>query len=629
MNRFSFGQKLLASVGILLILVIALYGVISDIRLKQTTQTYADALIDDAVAQSTASIAEWLNTKLTTTEAVAQALASARNDIQARAILQSATVGVGFKDVYVGQDNGNMLMRNDETEATLPADYDPRSRPWFQLAKSLGRASFTQPYLDAGTGEVIISSLAPAPRGSYAGVVGGDITLDSVDRLLAAVNLADAGYATLIAEDGTVLFHPDRELVGKNISELLGDKPNLDGSQGSYTIDDEPWLASFHRIEGARAVDWYLGAFVNESILNAPLVDARITGLVVALLSLFITLFVLHLGIRMLLKPVKNLGAAMAEIASGDADLTKRLAVTSQDEFGQLADNFNSFVSNLQTVVTDVKRGTGELASNVSSLRETSGASRQSVEGQQTEIDMIATAINEMSAAAGEIAQNALQTADAANAADVDSRASLETVGASRDAVRRLSEEIASAATVIDTLGKDVSEITTVLEVIQGIAEQTNLLALNAAIEAARAGDAGRGFAVVADEVRNLAKRTQDSTEEINNMIERLQKGASDAVEVMQASTAVSNVSMEKAQDAMETLNRIAEAITSISQMTSQIATASEEQTSVTEELNASITRIADQSQEAAAAASENDVYSGEIESVGLALNQNVERFKV
>ncbi|WP_375177103.1 methyl-accepting chemotaxis protein [Marinobacter mobilis] len=629
MNRLSFGQKLLICFGVLLVLTVGTYALTSDIRLRNTTSTYVAALNADTVAQSTASIADWLNTRLDATEATATALATARNQSQARAILGLTTTGVGFKDVYVGQDNGNMLMRDDETESTLPDDYDPRTRPWFKLAKQLGKASFTEPYLDAGTNQIIISSLAPAPAGVYAGVVGGDITLESIDAILMPITLANTGYAALIAKDGTVLYHPDRELIGGNIDALLTSSPDLSGATDSYAIGDTNWLVSFHRIEGARGVDWYLGTFSDEALINAPLRAARTTGLIVAVISLVITLALLNIGIRYLLRPVRNLGTAMAEIASGEADLTKRLSVDGTDEIGQLADNFNNFVSNIHAVVRDVKQGTGELGSSVTSLRETASASRASVDGQQAEIDMIATAINEMSAAAGEIAQNAQQTADAANAVDEDSRGSLETVTASRDAVQRLSQEISSAAGVINTLGKDVSEITTVLEVIQGIAEQTNLLALNAAIEAARAGDAGRGFAVVADEVRSLAKRTQDSTEEINNMIERLQKGAGDAVEVMQASTAVSNVSMEKAQDAMETLNRIVEAINSISQMTSQIATASEEQTSVTEELNASITRIADQAQEAAAAASENDVYSGQIASVGDALSQNVERFKV
>ncbi len=627
--NLSFGQKLLIAFGILLVLVMGAFTLSGNLRLQSTTDTYVEALLEDTVAQSTSSIANWLNTRLTMTEATAKAMESVTTDEEARVILAAATTGGGFIDVYVGRDDGYMLMKDDASEATLPDDFDPRTRPWFKQAKRMGAASFTEPYLDAGTGGTIISTLAPVKRGDYKGVIGGDIALKTIEQTLSTITLADTGYAALISDDGTVLFHPDQELVGKDISKLLGGAPRLGGDAHRYEADDVNWTASFHPIEDARGVDWYLGTFVNEDKINAPVQAARITGLVIAVIGLLVSLVVLHFGIRVLMTPVRKLNRAMSSIASGEADLTKRLDDSANDEFGTLAREFNSFVENIQNVVRDVQQGTAELGDNVTSLRDTASTSRGSVEKQQAEIDMVATAINEMSAAAGEIAQSALQTADAANTADADSRASLETVGASRDAVQKLSREINSAAEVIDKLGKDVTDITSVLEVIQGIAEQTNLLALNAAIEAARAGDAGRGFAVVADEVRNLARRTQDSTEEINNMIERLQNGANSAVEVMKASTAVSNVSMEKAQDAMEALNRIADAITSISQMTSQIATASEEQTSVTEELNASITRIADEGQEAAKAASENDVYSGQIESIGATLSQNVSRFKV
>nr|WP_281494859.1 methyl-accepting chemotaxis protein [Marinobacter sp. S6332] len=607
----------------------AAFTISGNLRLQNTSQTYVDSLIENTAEQNTPSIAEWLNTRLVMTEATAKALETSADDEQARTLLQAISTGGGFKDVYVGRTDGYMLMKTQADSDTLPADYDPRTRPWYKKAMDLGRSSITTPYLDAASGEFIISTLAPVKRGSYQGVAGADITLKAIDDMLSVINLAGTGYAALISHEGTVLYHPNQNLIGKNISSLLGEAPKLKGGEHSYEQDDIPWSASFHSISSARGVDWYLGTFVNEDKIHAPVRSAIMAGAVIAVIGLLVSLIVLHFGIRTLMAPVRRLNAAMADIGSNDADLTQRLDDSARDEFGQLAASFNQFVEKIHEVVREVQQGSNELATNVKALRDTAKTSRSSVESQQAEVDMVAAAINEMSAAASEIAQNAQQTADAANTADDDSRASLETVSASRDAVQKLSHEVSAATEVIDALGRDVTSITSVLEVIQGIAEQTNLLALNAAIEAARAGDAGRGFAVVADEVRNLAQRTQSSTEEINNMIERLQKGASDAVDVMKASTAVSNVSMEKAQDAMDSLNRIAEAITAISQMTSQIATASEEQTSVTEELNSSITRIADQGQEAAAAASENDVYSGHIEQIGQTLNGNVSRFRV
>src|SRR5690554_3654778 len=605
----------------------AAFTISGNLRLQNTSQTYVDSLIENTAEQNTSSIAEWLNTRLVMTEATAKALETSANDEQARTLLQAISTGGGFKDVYVGRTDGYMLMKTQADSDTLPADYDPRTRPWYKKAMDLGRSSLTDPYLDAASGEFIISTLAPVKQGSYQGVAGADITLKAIDDMLSVINLAGTGYAALISHEGTVLYHPNEDLIGKNISSLLGESPNLKGAAQSYEQDDTPWSASFHSISNARGVDWYLGTFVNEDKIHAPVRSAMMAGAIIAVIGLLVSLVVLHIGIRTLMAPVRRLNAAMADIGSNDADLTQRLDDSARDEFGQLASSFNQFVEKIHEVVREVQQGSNELATNVVALRDTAKTSRSSVESQQTEVDMVAAAINEMSAAAGEIAQNAQQTADAANTADGDSRASLETVSASRDAVQKLSHEVSAATEVIDALGKDVASITSVLEVIQGIAEQTNLLALNAAIEAARAGDSGRGFAVVANEVRELAQRVQGSTHEIETVVNQLNSSITRATGLMDRSNNLARTTATDAQEAASSLAKIHQNVAEISALNTQIATAAEEQSQVSSTVQRNIALLLESAMEMESQASSAHESSARLTTLGGEVQSLVERY--
>ncbi len=262
------------------------------------------------------------------------------------------------------------------------------------------------------------------------------------------------------------------------------------------------------------------------------------------------------------------------------------------DEAGQFLLAMKMLKSEMRGVLGRVSDSSLTLSQNADGLAKVVEQTNHNIQQQQSETDQVATAVNEMSASIQEVANNANQAAQAANSARDESSTGIQVVRQTSASITSLAQEIKEAATVIDQLRQDSEEITAVLEVITGIAEQTNLLALNAAIEAARAGEQGRGFAVVADEVRTLASRTQNSTQDIRNMIDKLQSAARKSVGVMRSSQDKAGESVEQANQASQSLQGIVEAVNIISDMSAQIATAVEEQSSVAEEVSQSITRI-------------------------------------
>jgi len=363
--------------------------------------------------------------------------------------------------------------------------------------------------------------------------------------------------------------------------------------------------------------------------VGEALSSAVIGSVTTSLIALAIIVFLALIVVRSIIQPLKSAVAAMNDIASGDGDLTRRLEVNGKDELGQLATAFNSFGDQVHGLVERVLSSTRTLNEASTELNQIMGEAEQGVERQKSESDQVATAMNEMTAAAQEVANNASEASDAADHANVQVSDAQGLVHQTIEVIGGLSEQVEEGVNVIEKLGSDSRRIDSVLEVIREIADQTNLLALNAAIEAARAGEAGRGFAVVADEVRTLASRTQKSTQEIQETIERLQTGAGNAVKLIGSISERSEATVTETRKVNDALQKINQAVGTINDMNTQIASAAEEQTSVSETINQNIHEIVAITEQTAQGTYRAGLATQRLKALAADMSDQVSRYRV
>ncbi len=436
--------------------------------------------------------------------------------------------------------------------------------------------------------------------GRVLGLAGLGYSLSAMSALIADFRFGERGEVYLVGSDGQVKIHPRSEHNGRAaLAELAGAQAarQLETQAGQvvrFERDGETFLAMAQPLEG---LGWALIAEVPEAEIFG---EARRTLWTTSLIGAAIGLFflgVIVLLARGLVRPIRQVTAALVEIGGGGGDLTRRLDENRADELGDLARGFNRFIGSLRSLIGDVLKTSEQLRSAVGQVARVVDDTAVRAGRQHEMTDMVATAVHEMGLTVQEIARNASNAAQASQGARSEALEARQVVGESIGHIERMSGEIGQAAGSVTELAQQVASIDQVLAVIRSISEQTNLLALNAAIEAARAGDMGRGFAVVADEVRTLASRTQASTDEIQQMILRLKNGAENAVASMHAGQAATGTGVQASQRTGQSLGAITEQVEAISDMNTQVAAATEEQTSVTEEITLNVQGIADLAQ--------------------------------
>ncbi|EIU7058145.1 methyl-accepting chemotaxis protein [Vibrio vulnificus] len=598
--NLGFKSRIYSSVALLVALSLGILGTLNIISLKEKMVSSLISETQNKLNYHVDELQHAVTTQLKAVELGARHFNAQLSDEQNVNLVRLLAESAGISNIIMAYEDGRSYMSLHKSGIST-SEQNFNQREWYQNAKSGNSAKLTDIYVDKITGEKVVSATMPVYyQGQFQGVLLGDILLSDIIKMVSNMRFA-GGAATLTDKNAVFFASDDPNDIGKTpsqVSPVFGDMERafFNQQQGHLQF---PYLGIefdgyFQRVNLTQDQYWTLMVFVDQDTALAGVREAQNEAIVTGVILLLVSAVVMVLTLEHAYKPLLKLKKAVLGLSKGSGDLTARLTVEGGDDLAQISEGFNRFVQSLQGMMLQVSEASQNISSNIVQLNQTAVENEKVLITHSAETDQVVTAITEMSESARSVAENVTQSNRITEGASKEAKQSLEIVNNAVTTVSALVNDVEEMSNRIVSMNQDANKISEVLNVIGEISEQTNLLALNAAIEAARAGEQGRGFAVVADEVRALAARTQNSTTEISEMLSKLLDGTSSVVASMERTKQQCQSTASKTSEVSNSLNLMSGSVRDIDDVSTQIAAATEEQSTVAAELSRNMLAIRD-----------------------------------
>lgn len=634
-NILNFKGRIITAAITFLILSMGILSYVSFNRLATVATQGADSYSMLRIQHGAEQTSDFIRGIKQDIEVAADLFIGLKGDEEVMSLLTNIDKLSNATAIVVGYEDGSALNSNkgryDESK------YDPRVRGWYTAAKNSRKTIITDIYTGKSTGTLMVSIATPFYSNSKLdGVLLADVELTALTRIIEK-SVFNGAIAALYDNTGlTIASTGEVDVPGQSrlsdFAELVGVENAMltkDNGVFEFSLLGADKVAFFQTIQLTDDTKWHILVGLDKSVVYKVLDESLTSSVITTTILVIVSAILLSLVLAQAYKPVLALKKTVQDLSSGNGDLTKRLPITRSDDLGQISENINIFVENLQNMMLDISQASTHISGSISGLQELT-KNNASVLGQhKSETDQVVVALDEMSATSNDVAKNTADAVEFTGKTNTQAEESKRVVTGATQTVSELVERVEEASGHINQMGNEISEIADVLKVIGDIADQTNLLALNAAIEAARAGEQGRGFAVVADEVRALASRTQQSTSEIQGTINRLTSSSEKVISTMISTKSSCEEASTQTSLVVTDLDKISHSVEGINNLNLQIATAAEQQNSVAEEITRNMAKIQEMVQLISASGVDADNEASALATANSQLTSIVGRFKL